>query len=216
MMHDNITRAETSDPCPGSVAQRLMEIIENMNDLGDVPGDRGKDQGYDAAGDLTKGEIMVSIAEMTESTIISEAVRAAIRDAARGMAREFGLDELQSRLLAFPAKIRQQKETVKAARDALIEAEQALREADAFLLVAITQEVNGDGKPAFSNEKAREAELIRRRKIDAAYQQALRQHQAADAALRTAQADLEHLEDDFKAHRTALEAAGNLLRAIGQ
>lgn len=131
------------------------------------------------------------------------------------IAEQFGFSQAHAVVMTTPAKLREQKRVIDAARDAIAEAQRAMNEADAFLMVAIAAEVNEAGKPAYSNKEARDAAQIWRRRDDPEYQAAFRAYQQAEAAQRNADADARLLEDQFRAARTALEAVGNLLRAVG-
>lgn len=138
-----------------------------------------------------------------------------MKRAVEAILAEYETKTLKAKLLEFPALIKQQKQKVRAASQALKDAEQAKAEAEANLVVAISSEVNPNtGKPMYSNAEARNAELTNRRKTDPAYQASLRAAREAEWAANEAQSELEQLLDQFKAYRYVADLAARELALL--
>ena len=129
--------------------------------------------------------------------------------AAREIEAELGVQVLQEELLRLPEEIRRQQEAVRAAKQAVEELRAQVEAAEANLMLAISAATDANGKPAFSNDSARKAELARRKSTDPDYTNAVRALQDAEASLATAQADLDQLVNRFSSirHLTDLQAA---------
>lgn len=113
---------------------------------------------------------------------------------------------LKDKLLEFPGKIRHKKEELAEARRALTEAQNSRNEEEAILKTMIAAEIDRDTrKPVYSNAEARAAELINRKKIGTAYQDAERVAHDAEAAVNSLQFDLERLQDEFRAYRYVVD-----------
>lgn len=118
----------------------------------------------------------------------------------REILEDLGTDLLKEKLLMLPGKIDAQKTLIRELREAYAEAEQtrALKEAE-IMSDIITEIDPNKGKPAFSNETARNAERLRRMAADTEYQQAAKAAKEAEMALNQAQDELQSLYDEFKA-----------------
>ena len=115
---------------------------------------------------------------------------------------ELNTQSLKESLASYPLRILEAKANVRAAHARFRDAEEgrALREAE--LTADIAAEVNREtGKPAFSNDGARKAELMKRMSIDAEYATALSKCRKAEEAHCAAQDQLEMWTETFKAAR---------------
>ena len=113
---------------------------------------------------------------------------------------ELGTDLFKEKLLILPGKINAQKTLIRKLREAYAEAEQTRALKEAEIMSDIIAEIDPNkGKPAFSNETARNAERLRRMAADAEYQQAAKAAKEAEMALNQAQDELQSLYDEFKA-----------------
>lgn len=122
---------------------------------------------------------------------------------------------LKNKLLEYPGLIRRKKDELSEARRALTEALNTRNEEEALLKTAIAAEVNpSTGKPAFSNAEARAAELVNRKKTSAAYQEAEKAVQEAEAQVNSLQFDLERLQDEFKSYRYVVDLTARELALI--
>ena len=121
---------------------------------------------------------------------------------ARAILDDLGTNLFKEKLLTLPAKIETQKAKVRQLREAHTEKEQtrALWEAD--IMSTINSEINpSTGKPAFSNEKARNAEMLRRMTESGEYQLAAREAKEAEMVVSASQDELERLQDEFRANQ---------------
>jgi chromosome segregation ATPase len=141
---------------------------------------------------------------------LQEAIARAVEDAfiqgAEQVINEMGLDNSIATLWAYPAKIKQQQHSIANAQRNLEEAKMNLETAKADIMAAINAEVNGQGKPVFSNEKAREAEFIRRARTSQEYQEALDAYRDAEEKFNEAKFELEKLLNEFTVHKAVLSA----------
>ena len=113
---------------------------------------------------------------------------------------DLGTDLFKEKLLILPGKINAQKTLIRKLREAYAEAEQTRALKEAEIMSDIIAEIDPNkGKPAFSNETARNAERLRRMAADAEYQQAAKAAKEAEMALNQAQDELQSLYDEFKA-----------------
>lgn len=94
----------------------------------------------------------------------------------------------------LPGQITAAKVKARDRRDKFQELEQARALAEASLMTDISAEIDpGTGKAAYSNEKARAAELLGRKARDTDYRQAEAEAKAAKWAYETAQDELDEL-----------------------
>ncbi|HHY27189.1 MAG TPA: hypothetical protein GX523_10700 [Desulfitobacterium dehalogenans] len=115
----------------------------------------------------------------------------------------------KANIMALPEKIRIQQEKAKEASDAFEVVKGNLVNAESMLMSIITAETNEAGKPLYSNDKARQAELEIRKKMDWEYQQAWESYKAALDELDNARFKLEQFQNEFKAY----QVVGNMLAA---
>ena len=121
---------------------------------------------------------------------------------------------LKDKLLEFPALLYRKKEELADARRQYADTQNTRNEEEALLKSMIAAEINPNtNKPTFSNAEARAAELINRKKMSAAYQE-------AEKAVRKPRriqfltVRLERLQDEFRAYRYVVDlTAGTALMA---
>lgn len=127
-----------------------------------------------------------------------------------------GVDRIVNRLAELPSQIQAQQATVAGLRQAVRLAEADLLTAEAILTAAISDEVDPrTGKPAYSNDTARKAELAKRKSTDAAYQAAAAAYRETEQRLNDAQFELDRLLNDFSAQRTVGRLVEAQLRLLG-
>lgn len=111
-------------------------------------------------------------------------------------------DLLKRRLYDFPGQIRAQKRVVREHREAYDALQQEARMLEAELATDISAETNpNNGKPAYSNKEAREAELEQRKGADIEYMEAAQKARKAGWQLEEAQDELEKIQDEYKSYR---------------
>lgn len=131
-----------------------------------------------------------------------EAVYDSIQYSREEIEKQLDVQGFQKNIMALPEKIRIQKEICKQTRTAFEEAKAAIVNAEAMLATIIASEVNeASGKPRFSNDNARRAELEIRKRHDFDYQQAWGPYKSALDEMDAEQFKLEQLYDELKAYQ---------------
>ena len=109
---------------------------------------------------------------------------------------------LKDKLLEFPGQIKHQKAVLRDARASYAEAAQevAMIEAEIATNIAVETDPN-TGKPKFTNDKTRQAELLRRKSADPVAQNAVIAMREAEHLMSELQDELEALQDKFRSYR---------------
>lgn len=135
----------------------------------------------------------------------------------------FPLRDLDAQIFTLPDAIRSLREkiimkrqTLRTIRQVLTDREQELKEAEAGLLADIIAEILESGKPQFSNDKARSAELMRRKKVDPDYQGTLYALQDARSEAENLEDAITSLEAEVKTKEMEFQGALRLLENINQ
>lgn len=124
------------------------------------------------------------------------------RGSAKMILAAYETDQLKLRMLNYPLQIFNKKKDVRQLRDAFADAELTRSLLEAEMLQDIGDEKDpGTGKPRYSNEGSRAAEMIKRKAESRGYQSAMQKAKNAGYALSEAQDELEMLMDAFKAAR---------------
>ncbi len=113
----------------------------------------------------------------------------------------------------YPDKIRSQKAKVRDLKQAFadIDADRAGRELE--ILAEITDETDpATNKAKYSNEKARQAELVKRCRADQHYIPAAKRSREAETAVNQAQDELDLLENKYRSCRYRAEVVAAELR----
>lgn len=137
--------------------------------------------------------------------MLQEQIKAALRQAAQEMIEQVGAQRLTEQVMRYPQQIRDQAVEVARARRELEEAKAGLEQAKAVIMAAVTSETNGGGKPVYSNEKAREAEVTKRMATDGFYLAAKDVYQQREDTYNAALFDKTRLEQEFGATRDILQ-----------
>ena len=117
-------------------------------------------------------------------------------------------DLLKRELYAFPERVKEQKAVIRELRNVFKDAELELKMAEADLVTDIAVETNpNNGKPAYSNKEAREAELERRKAKCPNCQDAAKAVREVGYNLEEAQDELEKLQDEYKSYRYVVALA---------
>lgn len=135
--------------------------------------------------------------------------------AAETIIAAYDLASLRQRLEAFPDEIAEYRRGCKELRRALKENAEAIKEAEARLQVAISVELDDrTGKPRFSNEGARAAELTLRKRSDADCKLLCEEGQRLQEELDNAEVELEKAIRRWKAMSMALSSMEAELRLL--
>ncbi|HBR33880.1 MAG TPA: hypothetical protein DD734_04545 [Firmicutes bacterium] len=127
-------------------------------------------------------------------------------DKARQILDEQATDLAKQRLLSLPLKMEMQKRAIRQLREVYNEKEQTRALWEAEIMSEVVSASNPDtGKPAFSNETARNTEKLRRMAASEDYQKVARCAKDAELAVGTAQDELERLQDEFRAAQYVAE-----------
>lgn len=130
------------------------------------------------------------------------------------MIDEMGIDSVIDKIYTFPAEIRRQEGLLADARRRLDEAKSNLELARQVIVAAVISETNGDGKPRYSNDKAREAEITRRLAIDPEYRAALQAVREAEDTVNSEQFEMNRLHNEFSAYRSVARVLAGKLHLV--
>ena len=109
---------------------------------------------------------------------------------------------LKDKLLEFPELILKKKTALRDIRESYNESAQNVAMLEADLAVEIAAEADPNtGKAKYSNDKMRQAELMRRKSADSTVKIAIADMKEYERRLGEAQDELESLQDKFKAYR---------------
>jgi hypothetical protein len=122
-------------------------------------------------------------------------------------------NRIASHLIELPRCIHDQQVQVAELRKAVDTAKGELLNEEALLAAEINGEINPQtGKPQYSNDAARKAELIVRQRSSPSYQSCVAALQAATSAMALAEAQLAMLTNEFSAYSRVAELMANRLR----
>ncbi len=138
--------------------------------------------------------------------LINDQITKTLRAATKQVLAEIEIDGSISKVQAYPEAIRRQQNILTQAQRSLDEIKQELDLARAEIMADINAATNGQGKPLFSNEKARETEFIRRAREDENYRQALAAVYRAEDECNDAKFRLDQLYNEFTSARAVLAA----------
>jgi len=147
--------------------------------------------------------------EQSLRNAVSDGVYDAVELSRKELEAKLDVDNFTKSIFAIPEKIRIQSEVYKEARTAFEAAKSDIINAESMLMAVITAEENDKGKPRYSNDATRKAELEIRKKEDDYYAMAWAPYKSALDEMENAQFKLEQLQNEFKAHQTV----GGLLSA---
>ena len=115
---------------------------------------------------------------------------------------QYETDLLKSKLRGFPYIIKEQKQKVREAREIFSQADMDRTLEEANLMTDIAADIDpGTGKARYSNDKTRQAELIRRKLNSDDYKVAEQSSKEAEYVLNETQDELDQLVDEFKSYR---------------
>jgi hypothetical protein len=124
-------------------------------------------------------------------------------EAINSLLAAYNTENLRHSLMAYPGRIKAQREAVYQARKAWEDAELERSTVEAELLLTISSETDERGKAKFSNAEQRSAELLRRKAADPRYLEAAEKATTAKDALNEAQDTLQMLLDEYQSARIA-------------
>ena len=128
-------------------------------------------------------------------------LRPATASAIHAVLAAYDTENLRHSLMAYPARIKAQREAAYQARKAWEDAELERSTVEAEMLLAISTETDERGKAKYSNAEQRAAELQRRKAADPSYLAAAEKVATAKDALNEAQDTLQMLLDEYQSAR---------------
>lgn len=145
---------------------------------------------------------------------IQAAVEGAIKQTSSNVVHELGIEPLCNKLLAIPDQIRElqgqmaeaQKEVEKAKSDVELER--------SAITAAVVSEVNDNGKPVYSNETARSAEITRRMAVDQDYLAAKKALAKAEEQVASLKFDIDRLYSEMANLRAVVSARAAQVQAL--
>ena len=140
---------------------------------------------------------------------VSDGVYDAIYLTRKELETKLDVSNFTKSMMSLPEKIRVQSEVYKETRTAFEAAKSDIVNAESMMMAVITAEENDKGKPRYSNDATRRAELELRKKEDDYYLMAWDPYKKALDDIENAQFKLDLLSNEFKAHQTV----GGLLAA---
>jgi|GEM_PF-5427601 len=160
--------------------------------------------------------------------LLQQEITKAIQSAARDLIAEMGLQQIETRLLEIPARIKEKQDQILAKQREIEDLKKQLDEhrSIAETIKAVTEaevvtETNSDGKPRFSNDKLRNAETARRLAANEEYQAARRAMQGFEEQIAAVNLDIGmlrnevgQLEATMANYRVILSARAAQLAAI--
>ena len=115
---------------------------------------------------------------------------------------QYNTRNIKEELLYFPERIWTQKEIIRKEKDSFKDADQPRQMLEIEMIDNIAIETSPvTGKAMFSNDKARENELAKRKSTSPEYRELRQQAREAARTLAAAEDELERLENKFKAYR---------------
>jgi len=111
---------------------------------------------------------------------------------------EFDLPQLKDQLLTLPGQIKKTQIVALQKKAELTEAEQGMKQWEATVIYEINNELGANGKPKFSNEPARKAELIIRLTGSEEYINLKEQRSAIEFKVWESEAEVDKLRNDFR------------------
>jgi DNA repair exonuclease SbcCD ATPase subunit len=145
---------------------------------------------------------------------VRAAAKGAIRETAAEVLDQMGIEEMSNKLLGIPGEIRKlqtqmadaQKEVDNVKRD--VELEKSL------IVAGVTSEVYENGKPVFSNEKTRNAEITRRMSENQDYLTAIEALDEAEGQVTSLRFDIDRLNSDMANLRAVVSARAAQIQVL--
>lgn len=174
---------------------------------------------------LKAGEVADAVkaaVEIAVSQAVADGKRAANMDSFKEVQKRYNvglkygdINELIDLIDETREKILSRRQTLRTVRQALADADLDLKEAEAGLLSDIMAEVNDStGKPLFSNDKARQAELMVRKKEDANYYVIAQQYKVVRDQAEALEDEVSSLDSDLKSAEMQFHAECKSLEAM--
>jgi hypothetical protein len=156
--------------------------------------------------DAYKSDVMACAIAREVGTAVAEAKVAANMETLQKIQTQYNRAEAMSAIdnlvienRVIRNNINSKRTTLRTVRQSLADVDLAVKEAEAALLADIMAEtLSNSDKPKFSNDKARQAELMARKKVDADYLSAAQQYKAVREQVEALEDELSSLDAELK------------------
>lgn len=145
---------------------------------------------------------------------VQAAVEGAIKQSSADVIQELGIEPLCNKLLAIPEQIRELQDQMAEAQKKVEKAKSDVELEKSIITAAVTSETNGNGKPVFSNEKARSAEITRRMAVDQDYLAAKEALAKAEEQVANLKFDIDRLYSEMANLRVVVSARAAQVQAL--
>lgn len=145
---------------------------------------------------------------------IFQTIKEAAKQATTQMLNEIGVDQVIDKIYTFPTEIRRQQDLLLSAKKILEDAKSNLKLAEQVIVAMVVSETDGNGKPRYSNEKAREAEIAQRLANEPDCQRALQTFRDAESKVSSDQFELDRLYNEFSAYKIAAQVLASKLNLV--
>mgnify|MGYP000974799090 CR=1 FL=1 len=145
---------------------------------------------------------------------VQAAVEGAIKQSSADVIQELGIEPLCNKLLAIPEQIRELQDQMAEAQKEVEKAKSDVELEKSIITAAVTSETNGNGKPVFSNEKARSAEITRRMAVDQDYLAAKEALAKAEEQVANLKFDIDRLYSEMANLRVVVSARAAQVQAL--
>lgn len=145
---------------------------------------------------------------------IQATVEGAIKQSSADVIQELGIEPLCNKLLAIPEQIRDLQKQMAEAQKEVDKAKGDVELEKSIITAAVTSETNGNGKPVFSNEKARSAEITRRMAVDQDYLAAKEALAKAEEQVANLKFDIDRLYSEMANLRVVVSARAAQVQAL--
>ena len=128
--------------------------------------------------------------------------------------KEMNIDGVIDNLLSLPANICSQEKVLAMFKRKLDDAKSELDLAKQVIVAVVISETNEDGKPRYTNEKAREAEIAKRMNVGSEYQKVLKKVREAEEEVNSEQFEMNCLLNEFSAYRAVAKILAGKLQLM--
>jgi peptidoglycan hydrolase CwlO-like protein len=145
---------------------------------------------------------------------IQATVKGAIKQSSADVIQELGIEPLCNKLLAIPEQIRELQKQMAEAQKEVDKAKGDVELEKSLIFAAVTSETNDNGKPVFSNEKARSAEITQRMSVEDDYLAAEKALSKAEEHVSSLRFDIDRLNNEMLNLRAVVSARAAQVQAL--
>lgn len=146
--------------------------------------------------------------------MLYEQIQAAIKNVAAEVINEMGIEPLCNKLLTIPEQIRELQNQMAEAQKEVEKAKSDVELEKSAIVAAVVSEVNNNGKPVYSNETARNAEITRRMAVEQDYLVAKEALAKAEEQVANIKFEIDRLYSEMANLRAVLSARAAQVQAL--